>query len=313
VNQLDFPILSGMALSLLELNPKGMREPHWHPNASELGYCIEGRAVMTLLGPGGQHETFLIEPGCLSYVPMGTLHHIENLGPGPLKMLLCFDNESPEDLDISAAIGSMPEAVLSKTFQLDQQFFLGLHADVKSVFISEMAKHDAVSDSWKMNRYKFDIEAEQPQVETRGGWVKMSNSSLMPTLNGLALYSLKLEKDGAREPHWHPNAHELNYLISGKARITLLSPNGNVDMFDMKAGDMSFLPRGYFHSIENIGSEAARFAVYFNHSNPSDIGISACLGAYPNDVFASLFKLPVGYFDKLPKFQSDLFVVSGGG
>ena len=313
VNQLDFPVLSGMSLSLLRLHPNGMREPHWHPNANELGYCLEGKAVMTLLGPGGQHDTFLVEPGTLSFVPMGTLHHIESIGPGPLKMLLCFDNENPEDIDLTSGIGSMSDSVLGKTFHLDEKFFSDLHADVKSVFIAEKSRHEPLSDSWKVNRYKLDIESEQPQVESRGGWVKMSNSFLMPTLSGLALYSLKLEKGGAREPHWHPNAHELNYLISGSARIVLLSPNGKVDMFDMKAGDMSFLPRGYFHSIENIGDDPARFAVYFNNQNPSDIGLSAGLGAYSNDVLSSLFKLPVSYFEKLPKFQSDLFIVSGGG
>lgn len=312
VNQHNFPILAGMALSLLKLDPQGMREPHWHPNAVELGYCLEGRGLMTLLGPGGQHDTFLIEPGTLSYVPIGTLHHIENIGQGSLKMLLCFNNADPEDIDLSAGMGSMSSAVLSKTFQLQESFFTGLHAGVKSKFITDMSHHGPLIDSWKVNRYKLDIEANQPQVQTKGGWVKMSNSFLMPTLNGLALYSLKLEKEGAREPHWHPNAHELNYLISGSARIRILSPKSGLDTFDMKAGDMSFLPKGYFHSIENLGDDPARFAVYFNNENPSDIGFSASLGAYSNKLLASLFNLPVDYFDKMPKYQSDLFIVSGG-
>lgn len=309
----NLPILEGMSLSLLKLNPQGMREPHWHPNASELGYCVEGKAIMTLLGPGGQHDTFLIEPGTLSYVPMGTLHHIENIGEGPLKMLLCFDQSNPEDIDLSSGMGSMAPSVLEKTFQMDGAFFAGLHAQVTPKFITAKKQREPLVDSWKVNPYKLNIEGEQPQVRNAGGWVKMSNSFLMPVLNGLALYSLQLEKGGAREPHWHPNAHELNYLMSGTARIVVLSPKGGVDSFDMKAGDMSFLPRGYFHSIENTGDEPARFAVYFNDSNPSDIGFSASLGAYPNDLLASLFKVPVEQFAKLPKYQSDLFVVSGGG
>lgn len=313
VNQLDCPVLTGMALSLLQLKPNGMREPHWHPNANELSYCLEGKALMTIFSPGSGHDSFLIEPGTLAFVPMGALHHIENLGDGPLKLLLCFDSNEPEDLDLSSGIAVMPEHILAATFKLNEGFFAGLHADVKSVFITEKAHHPKLLDAWKTNRFKMDLEAAKPEVDTAGGWVKMSNTFLFSELQGLAMYSLKLAPKGAREPHWHPNAHELNYLISGTARITLLSPGGKVDTFDMKAGDMSFLPKGYLHHIENTGTDPARFAIFFSHTNPSDIGMSGCLGAYSNAVLAALFKLPVEYFDKLPKYQSDLFVVSGGG
>lgn len=313
VNRLDMSLLSGMALSLLTLQPNGMREPHWHPNADELGYCVEGKALMTIFSPGAKHNTFLIEPGTLSFVPMGSMHHIENIGSGPLKMLICFDNDNPEDLELSSSIGAMPDTILGETFGMQPKFFADLHAEVKPAFIVEKSHHPSMKDSWQTNQYKMAIESSQPQVNTRGGWVKMSNSFLMPTLKGLSMYSVLLEPKGAREPHWHPNASELNYLISGTARITLLSPGGRVETFDMKAGDMSFLPRGYLHHIENTGSDPARFAIFFNHTDPSDIGISGCLGAYSNEVLAALFKVPVSYFDKLPKFQSDLFVVSGGG
>jgi oxalate decarboxylase len=34
-----------------------------------------------------------------------------------------------------------------------------------------------------------------------------------------------MEKGGVREPHWHPNAAELNYVIEGKVRFTVYGPN----------------------------------------------------------------------------------------
>jgi oxalate decarboxylase/phosphoglucose isomerase-like protein (cupin superfamily) len=45
----NFPILSDWAMSafLVRLNKGGVLEPHWHPNAAGLGYCIGGRAEMT--------------------------------------------------------------------------------------------------------------------------------------------------------------------------------------------------------------------------------------------------------------------------
>jgi oxalate decarboxylase len=311
--QANFPVLHDMAISLLRLTVNGMREPHWHPNANELGYCIEGKALMTIFSPGANHSTFLIEPGALSFVPKGSMHHIENIGDTPLKMLVCFDHALPEDLELSSSIGVMPLHILADTFKQTPEFFSGLDAKIKPVFITEKKNRTELQLDWQTNSFKFNIETTQPQIATSGGTVKMSNSFLMPSLKGLSLYSVNLTKNGAREPHWHPNAHELNYLISGTARITLLSPGGSEDTFDMKAGDMSFMPQGYLHHIENSGNDPAHFAIFFSHTAPSDIGLSGCLGAYSNDVLASLFNVTLSYFDKIPKYQSDLFVISGGG
>jgi oxalate decarboxylase len=309
----DCPVLSGMSLSLLTIHPKAVREPHWHPNADELSYCLEGKGLMTIFSPGAGHNTFTIEPGTLSFVPMGYMHHIENVGKTSLRLVLCFDHERPEDINLSSSIGVMPNYILGDTFKLDPSFFAGLTEKPDPVFIAQTEQSTKPQLAWMTDRFKFNVEGVHPQVQTQGGWVKMSNRFLFPSLEGLALYSLALNQKGAREPHWHPNAHELNYLMSGTARITLFSPNGNIDTFDMKPGDMSFLPRGYFHHIENTGEEVARFTIFFNHTAPSDIGISGCLGAYSNEILASLFKVPVSYFDRLPKYQEDLFVISGGG
>lgn len=313
VNVHNFPVLKGMALSLLELQEKAFREPHWHPNANELSYCLEGTGIMTIFSPGSSHDTFTLEPGVLAFVPMGSMHHIENTGTGPLRVLVCFDDENPEDINLSSSIAVMPNHILGNTFSLDSSFFAKLGEKIDPTFIAEQKNPTKPEVVWLTNRFKFNVEAIRPQVQTKGGTVKMSNSFLMPTLDGLSLYSLLLLPEGAREPHWHPNAHELNYLISGSARITLFSPDGNVDTFDMVPGDMSYLPRGYLHHIENTGSESARFAIFFNHSSPSDIGLSGCLGAYSNEILASIFKVPVSYLNPLPKYQQDLFVVSGGG
>lgn len=313
MNQQNFPILKEMALSLLRLKPKGFREPHWHPNASELSYCLEGRGLMTIFSPGEGHDTFIIEPGTLAFVPMGYLHHVQNIGSEPLKMLLCFNDANPEDLNLSSSMGITPSSILGSTFSLKSSFFEELHPPIKPVFIGEYSQDVPLSLSWQTNRFKLDMESEQPQIKTRGGSVRLSNSNLLSSLDGLAMYKLMLEPYGVREPHWHPNAHEFNYVIDGQVRISILSPDGVVDTFDMQTGDVSFLPKGYYHYIENTGGERTHLAIFFNHESPSDIGLSGGLGAYPNDLLGDLFGVPVSHFGKLPKYQEDLFVVAGGG
>lgn len=307
----ELPVLKGMSLSLLELQPKAVREPHWHPNANELNYCLEGSGMITVFSPGNNHDTFTIAAGEIAFIPRNFLHHIENTGTTPLRLVVCFDHEDPEDLGLSAGVSVMSPSLLADTFGVDAAFFEELRKTKDGIFISQRETAAKPPLPFMTNRFKLTLEANSPQVEELGGFVKMSNSFLMPTLQGLSVYSVFLNQSGGREPHWHPNADELNYLVSGSARITLLSPGGHVDTFDMKAGDMSFLPSGYLHSIENTGTSVAHFVIFFNHTAPSDIGFSGCLGAYSNEVLASLFGVSPKYFEKLPKLQKDLLIVGG--
>lgn len=122
VTQSLFPALKEMALSFLSLHPEGFREPHWHPNAHELSYCLEGKALMTIFSPEAGHDTCLIEPGTLTFVPMGYLHHIQNIGPEFVKMLLCFNDAQPEEINLSSAVGVMPPHALGATFSLSSFF-----------------------------------------------------------------------------------------------------------------------------------------------------------------------------------------------
>lgn len=123
----NFPVLSGMSISYLELHPKGFREPHWHPNADELNYCLEGRGLITIFSPGAGHDTFTIEAGAMAFIPMGSIHSIANIGEGPLKMLVCFDHENPEDLNLSSSVSVMPKNALGATFSLPTSFFFRPH------------------------------------------------------------------------------------------------------------------------------------------------------------------------------------------
>jgi quercetin dioxygenase-like cupin family protein len=71
VNADNFPILNGngMAAYLLRLKKRGVYEPHWHPNAAELSYCINGRAIMTIFSPNAGYDSVTIDPGELVFVP----------------------------------------------------------------------------------------------------------------------------------------------------------------------------------------------------------------------------------------------------
>lgn len=163
------------------------------------------------------------------------------------------------------------------------------------------------------NYHKFNLKDFPPIVQTKGGSVSLGNANSFGILSGLACYLLTLKPKGIREPHWHHNAAELDYVINGRARMTIFSSCDIVDTFEVGPGEIVFIPSAYFHYIENLdNSDDMQFAVFFNHERPEDIGISGAFGAYSNEVLGSIFGLQPKMSESLPKYQEDLFVVSTG-
>jgi oxalate decarboxylase len=318
----NFPILSGMGMGmlLLRLGIGGVREPHWHPNASELSYCIKGQAAMTIFSPGNNHDTFTIKPGEITYVPKGYIHDIQNVGDEEAKFVLAFNNELPQDLGISGSVGWMTNRVMDATFGIKSSGFFdeldySNKQDVviapKPALVSSNNSNYAVSVP---NAHKFNLEGIPPQIQTAGGSVALGDANSFPILNGLALYSLKLKPRGIREPHWHPNAAEFDYVINGKARMTIFGPDDKGITFEVGPGQIVFIPPAYFHYIENTDpGNTTHFAVFFNSERPEDTGISGALSSYSYEVLAAVYNSEPSFFSRLPKLQQDVFIVSGAG
>lgn len=315
-NENNFSILKGMALYLLRLDEGGVREPHWHPNAAELSYCISGRALMTIFSPGSGHDTFTVDSGEIVFVPKGYLHHIENINCGETKFAIAFNHERPEDIGISGSTGSITDRVLGSTFGLNSDYFSKFKKSSQDLLITSKSNSSNVAAPIYRripNYHKFNLKAFPATVQSNGGTVSLGNANNFGILCGLACYLLTLRPKGIREPHWHPNSAELDYVISGRGRMTIFSPGDQVDTFEVGSGEVVFIPPAYFHYIENVNTnEEMKFAVFFNHERPEDIGISGALGAYSNDVLGSIFGVEPKTLDGLPKYQEDLFVVAGG-
>jgi oxalate decarboxylase len=76
------------------------------------------------------------------------------------------------------------------------------------------------------------------------GTIQQANEHTFPILSGQAASAVLtvLRPGGIREPHWHPSAWEVNYVISGEARWSVVEPEDYHDTFQARAGDLVFLP-----------------------------------------------------------------------
>lgn len=122
----EFPISTTMAGSLLEIEPGAMRELHWHPNADEWQYYIEGSAEMAVFLAEGQVVTETFEAGDVGYAPMGAGHYILNTGPGVLRVLVGFNSGNYQANDISTWLTSNPVDVLAANLGVSREVAAGL-------------------------------------------------------------------------------------------------------------------------------------------------------------------------------------------
>ncbi|MEO6847429.1 MAG: cupin domain-containing protein [Chthoniobacterales bacterium] len=310
VDAKNFPLLQRMAFYRLVLEPLGVREPHWHPNAHELTYCLSGSSLVTVFSNGSYRDSFTIEEGEMFFIPAGSLHHIENTGKGKAEFLLAFSHELPEDFGLSGTVGCMSDAVLGNTWGLPSSFFEGLKRSPEDIAIGKRSTPAEIpAEARRPSPLKFSAEKVTPSIQNPYGSAVTAKSSLWPALENLAMFSLRLKNTAMREPHWHPQTAEMGYVHKGRARMTVLSSGGKVDTYELGPGDLYFIPRAYPHHIENIGSEEIHFCIFFDQAMVQDIGFSGCIPAYSSEVLGATFNCAPDFFAKLPAISADLFIV----
>jgi oxalate decarboxylase len=161
---------------------------------------------------------------------------------------------------------------------------------------------------------RFDFSKIEPQVVRAGGLLAEATGENFPVLRDqrAAAFLLVLKPGGAREPHWHPNCWELDVPLSGRGRLGVANPDGTFSVQDVLPGQIGFIPRGYAHYIENVGSKDLRWMIVFNNTYPDDIGLSTMFSGMPTHMFTETFSLPKGALAKANKPDHTLYIVERG-
>lgn len=307
----NFQTLSGMSFYKLVLYPKGVREPHWHANADELGYCLKGEVLISLYATDDTKATFLVKAGEAFFIPSGSLHHIENMSQTDAELILSFSSDDVEDFGLSSTFGQFSNAVLGNTWDLDQSIFASLNRSTHPVFASLVKHSSLILDDYRYkNPYRFNLQGSEPLLINAGGSARMARQDVWPILRHQALYALILTGKGMREPHWHPETSELGYVEKGKGRMSILNPAGVIDTYTMEAGDIYFIPKAYPHHIENLEGEELRLLIFFDQALPRDIGFTGSVRSYSNEVLAATLNCKPEFFNQLTKYYKDLFIVN---
>jgi len=118
VDQSVFPAAKTISAAIVEVQPGGMREMHWHPKSEEWDYYIQGQAKVGVFNSNTLARTFNFNAGDVGVIPKEAGHYIQNIGTEPLIFIELFKNPVYSDVSLNKWLATSPSQMVSDHLNL---------------------------------------------------------------------------------------------------------------------------------------------------------------------------------------------------
>jgi oxalate decarboxylase len=308
----ELPISTTMAGVEMRLTAGGVRELHWHVEA-EWAIMLNGNARITAVDTDGKSFVSDVAEGDLWLFPPGVPHSIQGLGPDGCRFLLVFDDGNFDEFHtflITDWLSHTPKEVLAKNFNVPQSTFDAVPQ--KELFIFQTAlpgnlqaeqTQAAKGTGTVPKRFDFKASAMKPTKVTSGGEVKIVDSKIFP-VTPISAAIVTLKPGGLREMHWHPNADEWQYYITGKGRMTVFAAGSTARTMDFEEGDVGYIPISNPHYIENTGDSDLVFIEMFKTSEYQDISLAEWMAHTPHLLMNQHLGVGMSMLNNIPEQET---------
>jgi oxalate decarboxylase len=154
--------------------------------------------------------------------------------------------------------------------------------------------------------YSFDLAPKRLQG---GGWTHQVTQRELPPSKDLAGVNMRLTAGSFRELHWH-TADEWAIMLTGKARVSVMQPDGKMFIDDVGVGDLWYFPAGFPHSIQGLEGDGCEFLLVFDEGNFSEDD-TFLLSEFLAHTSPEMIQKNMGWsrevFDKLPPTELYIF------
>ena len=194
-------------------------------------------------------------------------------------------------------------------------FLASLLGNVKSQYVENQTNYHTrfeLRQSFNSSDYVYNIDNSNPGAVGLGGKIFSVSLGNLHSLSGegisYALYTL--EPCGISNPHSHPRATELIYIVEGSYIDVgfLEEDGGRVINNRISKGQTTIFPQGLIHYIQNNGCEPSKILVALNSEDPGVISVSPQSLSFPDIAVATSYGLTINQINtlksRLPKIPS---------
>jgi oxalate decarboxylase len=230
------------------------------------------------------------------------------LGPDGCEFLLAFPDgafsESSTFL-LSEVFARTPKDVLSANFGVPEDVFARIPKEQLFIFEAPVPgpiESDAIaSPQGAVPRSMILRKSNQKIDEGPGGTVCIVDTRNFPIASEVAAAILEVAPKSMREIHWHPNADEWQYYVSGTGRMTVFASQDSSRTFDFRAGDVGYVPKSMSHYVQNTGEVPLKVLELFRSPRFEDVSLNQWLALTPAQLVKSHLGLDQSTIDYLRK------------
>lgn len=140
-------------------------------------------------------------------------------------------------------------------------------------------------------QFTFDLNNDLFFRKDEHNYINRLSIKDVNTLGNSSLLDIFLSNNNVVEPHYHQNAAELVYCISGSAIVSLLNPFTNEFLhFPIGPGQIANVPKGWWH-YEVATADNTHLLAVFDAPNPEVIFGSDILRLTPVSLMAHTYCL----------------------
>jgi oxalate decarboxylase len=306
----ELPIATTLAGVNMALTPGGVREMHWH-SETEWAYVLKGSARVTSVDQNGRNFIGDISVGDLWFFPKGVPHTIQGLENG-CEFILIFNDGNFSDLNtfsITDWFAHTPKDLLAQNFVTSESTFANIPSKQRYIYQSNVPgpiESQKVPDpnGTVPLTFKHRLLSQVPLIFPYGT-VRIVDSINFPISTTTAAALVEIKPGAMREMHWHFD-DEWQYYISGSGRMTVFAGNGNARTFNVRAGDVGYIPFPYGHFIQNTGDCTIWFLETFRAARYADISLSQWMALTPPEIVSSNLNLNPEFVKSLPKQKIEI-------
>jgi len=140
-------------------------------------------------------------------------------------------------------------------------------------------------------QFTFDVNKSTLTKKDNENYINILGIKQLNTLENVSLLDIFLSANNVIEPHYHQNAAELVYCISGAAVVSLLNPfTKQIQNYPITPGQVANVPQGWWH-YEIASVDNTHLLAIFNAPTPEVVLGSDILKLTPSNVIAHTYSI----------------------